>query len=225
MELLVHESAEAAAEAAAARVAALISMADDRLSIGMAGGSAAEAAYRALRGRASGWDRVDAWLSDERWVPPDHERSNGGMVAETLLDHVGARFTRPRWSEYLDPGDVAAHYEAHLRSLHGSGPPSLVILGMGSDGHTASLFPGTAALEESRRWFVANEVPSIDEVRLTATFPLLWQARLTVVVAYGGEKADALEAAFDGRNPAGRLTEGEGVVEWYVDREAASLLG
>jgi 6-phosphogluconolactonase len=224
MELLAHGTAEAAAEAAASRIAGLISQADGHLSIGMAGGSAAEAAYRSLRGRASGWDRVDAWLSDERWVPPDHERSNGRMIAETLLDHVGARFTRPRWSEYLEPGDVAAHYEAHLRSLHGAGPPDLLILGMGSDGHTASLFPDTAALDETSRWFVANLVPSIGEMRLTATFPLLWRARLTVVVAYGAEKAPALKAAFDGDNPAGRLAEGEGTVEWYVDREAASGL-
>ena len=221
---MLHETPQDAADGAAGRVAGLISSAGDRLSIGMAGGSAAEAAYRALRGRASGWDRVEAWLSDERWVPPDHERSNGQMVADTLLDHVGARFTRPRWSEYLEPNDVSAHYEAHLRSLHGSSPPDLIILGMGSDGHTASLFPGTAALAEERRWFVANEVPSLDEMRLTATYPLLWSARLTVVVAYGEEKAEALQTAFDGENPAGRLGEGQGVVEWYVDRGAASLL-
>ncbi len=177
MELMVHDDAEAAAEGAAGRIAALISDGNGRLSIGLAGGSAAEAAYRALRGRASGWDRVDAWLSDERWVPPDSERSNGRLVATTLLDHVGARFTRPRWSEYLEPDDVAAHYEAHLRSLHGSSPPDLIVLGMGSDGHTASLFPDTRALEEHRRWFVANDVPSLDEMRLTTTFPLLWSAR------------------------------------------------
>jgi 6-phosphogluconolactonase/glucosamine-6-phosphate isomerase/deaminase len=144
------------------------------------------------------------------------------MVAETLLDHVGARFTRPRWSEYLEPGDVAAHYEAYLRSLHAAGPPDLLVLGMGSDGHT--LFPETAALDETRRWFVANDVPSLEEMRLTATYPLLWRTRLTVVVAYGGEKAPALKAAFDGKNPAGRLAEGEGIVEWYVDREASSAL-
>jgi 6-phosphogluconolactonase len=224
MELLAHDTAEAAAEGAASRIATVISEGTGPFSFGMAGGSAAEAAYRALRGKASGWDRVSAWLSDERWVPPDHERSNGKMVAETLLDHVGGEFTRPRWSEHLEPGDVAAHYEAHLRSLHGDSGPDLLVLGMGSDGHTASLFPETAALDETRRWFVPNVAPAMNEMRLTATYPLLWRARLTLVVAFGKEKAPALQAAFDGKNPAGRLGEGEGIVEWYVDREAASAL-
>lgn len=177
-----------------------------------------------LRGRASGWDKVDAWLSDERWVPNDHERSNGRMVGATLLDHVGANFIRPRWSDYMEPEDGAAHYEARLRSIHLDRSPDLILLGMGADAHIASLFPDTPALAERSRWYVANRQPGPEEERLTATYPLLWRADLVMVVTLGVEKADALKASFEDGTPAGRLSEAEGVVEWYVDRDAASLL-
>jgi 6-phosphogluconolactonase len=224
MELSVHETAEEVAEAASERVAGLIAAATGRFSLGLAGGSTPEATYRSLRSLEPGWDKVDAWLSDERWVPPGHERSNGRMVAETLLDGVDAVFHRPRWSEFIMPADAAAHYEARLRSIHGGSPPDVVLLGVGEDGHTASLFPGTAALDEGARWFVANHVPELDEDRLTATFPLLWKARLLLVLVVGESKAPAVRQSFDGATPAGRLGEGEGVVEWYLDRDAAALV-
>jgi 6-phosphogluconolactonase len=224
MEVLVEETSEDVAEAASKRVADLIAAAGDRFSLGLAGGSTPEATYKSLRRLAPGWDRVDAWLSDERWVPPDHERSNGRMAADTLLDHVDAVFHRPRWSELIMPEDAAAHYEARLRSIHGGGRPDVVLLGIGDDGHTASLFPGTAALHEESRWFVANHVPQLDEDRLTATFPLLGRSRLLMVLAVGGNKAQAVKRSFEGATPAGRLGEGEAVVEWYLDRKAAALV-
>jgi 6-phosphogluconolactonase len=224
MELSVHETAEEVAEAASERIAGLIEGATGRFSLGLAGGSTPEATYRSLRSLDPGWDKVDAWLSDERWVPPGHERSNGRMVAETLLDGADAVFHRPRWSEFIMPEDAAAHYEARLRSIHGGSPPDVVLLGVGEDGHTASLFPGTAALDEGARWFVANHVPGLDEDRLTATLPLLWRARLLLVLVVGESKAPAVRRSFDGATPAGRLGEGEGVVEWYLDRDAAALV-
>lgn len=224
MELFVHDTPDAATQSASKRIADLISSAEGRFSFGLAGGSAAEATYRMLRGRASGWDKVDAWLSDERWVPPDDDRSNGRMAAVTLLDHVGANFIRPRWSEYIEPPDAAAHYEASLRSIHLDRPPNLVMLGMGADAHIASLFPDTPALAERSRWYVANREASHQEDRLTVTYPLLWRATLILVVTLGVEKAGALKASFEGGTPAGQLSEAEGVVEWYVDRDAASLL-
>lgn len=223
MELLIHDSAEEAADAAALRIAALISEAGERFSLGLAGGSAAEATYRALRGRAAGWERVDGWLSDERWVPPDDERSNGRMVSATLLDHVGGSLFRPPWSANLEPEDSAAHYEARLRVLHGDRPPDLVVLGMGADGHTASLFPGTPALDERSRWYVPGLDPGTGEERLTATYPLLWSASLLLVVAFGADKAGALEDSFSGRSPAGRIGDGDAAVEWFVDRDAAAF--
>lgn len=224
MEVTVEESAEKVAEAASRRVADLVAAAQGRLSLGLAGGSTPEATYRSLRRLEPGWEKVDAWLSDERWVPPDHERSNGRMAAEALLDRVEAVFERPRWSELIMPEDSAAHYEARLRSIHGGRRPDVVLLGIGEDGHTASLFPGTAALEEVSRWFVANHVPHLDEHRLTATFPLLWRSRLLMVLAVGAGKAEAVKQSFDGATPAGRLNEGEATVEWYLDRQAAALV-
>jgi 6-phosphogluconolactonase len=224
MELLVHDDPSSVAEAVSRRIAELISETGDRFSLGAAGGGTPQATYRALRDLNPGWDKVVAWLSDERWVPPDDQRSNGRMVADALLDHVDAGFERPHWSEMVTPEDSAAHYEARLRSIHGESPPDLVLLGMGADGHTASLFPGTTAIEEQRRWYVANEVPELGETRLTATYPLLWRARLLLILVVGEEKAGALEASFGRKTPAGRLGDGDGVVEWHVDRAAASLL-
>lgn len=224
MELLVHESPEAVAAAAAKRVADLLSGATDRFTLGLAGGSTPEATYRELRSAVGGWENVDAWLSDERWVPPNHERSNGHMASMALLDHVDAGFHRPRWSENVDPEDSAVYYEASLRSIFDGRPPHLVMLGIGDDGHTASLFPGTAALSERSRWYVANNVPQLDEDRLTATFPLLWSARLLMILVVGASKATAVRASFKGETPAGRLGDGDAEVEWYLDGDAASLL-
>jgi 6-phosphogluconolactonase/glucosamine-6-phosphate isomerase/deaminase len=86
------------------------------------------------------------------------------------------------------------------------------------------LFPDTPALAERSRWYVAGQEAGNDEDRLTATYPLLWSARLILVVTLGVEKADALKASFEDGTPAGQLREAEGAVEWYVDRDAASLL-
>jgi 6-phosphogluconolactonase len=224
MEVLVEETAEDVADAASRRLADLVAAAEGRFSLGLAGGSTPEATYRSLRRLSPGWDNVDAWLSDERWVPPDHERSNGRMAARALLDHVDAGFDRPRWSELIMPEDSAAHYEARLRSIHRAGRPDVVLLGIGEDGHTASLFPGTAALDEMNRWFVANHVPQLGEDRLTATFPMLWRSRLLMVLAVGAGKAQAVKQSFEGATPAGRLGAGEAVVEWYLDRQAAALV-
>lgn len=224
MKVLVHETPDELAHAASARIASKISEATDRFSFGLAGGSTPAATYEALRGRASGWERVDAWLSDERWVPHDHERCNGLMAEEVLLGHVDARFHRPRWSESMDAADAAAYYEADIRSFLGDRRPDLIMLGMGSDGHTASLFPGNPALDEDERWYVATWVPQWEEHRLTTTYPLLWRARLIIVAAFGENKAPAVRDSFEGTTPAGRLGDGDAEVEWYIDEEAASLL-
>lgn len=225
MDLVVYGSPEETASGAAQRIADIMDGVEgDRISMGLAGGSTPQATYRALRGRATAWDRVDAWLSDERWVPPDHPRSNGKMATETLMDHVEGRLHRPPWSELLEPSDAAAHYEAMVRSVTPGGRPDLILLGMGDDGHTASLFPGTTALEETERWIVANHVPQLGEDRLTATYRLLWAAKTVLLMVIGEAKAEALRDSFDGWTPAGRVGEGEARVEWHVDTAAASLV-
>jgi len=225
MELVIYDTAEQAAAGAAQRIADLIADAPDTFTLGLTGGSTSATTYEALRSLSTGWERVEAWLSDERWVPHDHDRSNGRMAAETLMDHVQARFHRPRWSAELEPADSAAHYEEVLRSLHTTKPPDLILLGMGEDAHTASLFPGSEALEEDTRWFVSNTIPETGEHRLTSTYPLLWSARRLMVITAGEKKAPALRDTFEGNEtPIGKIGEGDAEVEWHVDRPAVSLL-
>jgi len=224
MQLAVHDTAHAMAHAIADRIASLLHETGDSFSLGLAGGTTPGATYRLLAGMALPWDRVQAWLSDERWVALDDERSNGRMVAETLADQAGLTLHRPPWNPEMEPNDAAAQYETVLRRIHEAAPPHLVLLGMGEDGHTASLFPGTAALDESARWFVANEVPQLGEIRLTATYPLLWSARRLIVLVAGDRKAEALRQSLAGDTPAGRLMEGGAEVEWHADAAAASLI-
>ncbi|HSK06239.1 MAG TPA: 6-phosphogluconolactonase, partial [Acidimicrobiia bacterium] len=175
MEVIVHKGPEDVARAVAARIAGEISLTNGRFTLGLSGGTTPIATYERLRQLDVDWSNVDTWISDERWVPPDHQRSNGRMAEETLIRHVGARFHRPGWAEHLTAEDIAPHYEAVIREIHRGHRPDMVHLGMGDDGHTASLFPGTSALDERERWIIANHVPQAGEVRLTSTYPLLWQ--------------------------------------------------
>jgi 6-phosphogluconolactonase len=214
----------AAARAATDRIAGLVHDSTGSFTLAVAGGSTPHATFDLLSRESLPWDRVVGWLSDERWVPPDHERSNGAAAGSLLFDRVDARFLRPTWGEDIDPAASAADYEKTIRSIHADRRPDVIMLGIGDDGHTASLFPGTEALDEDSRWYVANHVPNVPEMRLTATYPLLWRARVLLLIVEGKAKAAALAGAIEGRFPSGRLAEGEADVEWYVDEEAASEL-
>lgn len=224
MELVVHETAEETARAVADRIAGLAASAEERFSLGLSGGSTPIPTYRILRSADLDWSRVDLWVSDERWVPHDHQRSNGRMAVENLAVPVGAGLFRPPWGADVEPDRAAAEYESTLRNLHAGRRPDVIHLGVGEDGHTASLFPGTPALDEWSRWMVANWVPSEGEFRITATYPLLWSARQVIVQADGAKKAAAVRDSFSGLTPAGRLGDGDAMVEWHVDEAAASLL-
>lgn len=224
MKVIVHPSPEATAEAVAQRIAEAIAASDHRFTLGLSGGSTPIPTYRRLRQMEPGWDRVETWVSDERWVPHDHERSNARMAAETLIEHVKASLYRPTWAEDLDPVEAAKEYEEIIRGIHADRRPDLIHLGMGDDGHTASLFPDTEALDEVERWIVANPVPAQGETRITATYPLLWRARLVLVQVSGVEKAEAVGASLAGETPAGRLGRGEAEVEWHIDKAAASSI-
>lgn len=231
MNLVIRPDPEHLADAAADFIAGLIGEAPEaRVTLGLAGGSSPKLTYERLVEKQVPWGRVDAWLSDERWVPHHHPESNGRMAAEALMDHVEARYLRPRFAPPLLPADSAAYYEADLRSIHGGGRPDIVLLGMGDDGHTASLFPGTAALTAPpHRWFVANHVPQLGVDRLTSTYSLLHAARHVVFLVAGATKADALRQAIepsDDRDPvpAAGVTGGQAEVWWLVDEAAASQL-
>lgn len=227
MNVEVFADAVALAIGAAERIARVLGDAPgERVSLGLAGGSTPAATYRQLRDIPTRWDRVDAWLADERWVPHNHSDSNGQMAAGLLLDHVDVRFHRPRWAPWLEPAESAAHYEATLRSIHQPNVgPDLVLLGIGTDGHTASLFPGTRALAEGRRWFVANEVPHLDNARLTCTLPFLQKAQRVFFLVAGSEKADVLSRIVAGEElPATLVSKTVPDTTWLIDRPAASKL-
>ena len=209
-------------------IAAVFDESEDRCDVGLAGGSTPQATYAQLSSRDIDWDGVDVWLSDERWVPHDSDDSNGHQAQRSLLNGIEpATFLRPRHSEHLEPIDSAVYYEARLRSVIGE-QPKLVLLGMGTDGHTASLFPGTSAVEDtSDRWYVANHVPQLDTWRLTVTPHLLEIAERIVVLVSGTAKADVLAEAIErpqGRYPIELLHRCGGSVTVLCDREAAASL-
>lgn len=224
MELIVYESPQDVSSGVADRIAGLIGGSRGPFSLGLAGGSTPEAMYRELRNCDAPWERVTSWLSDERWVPHDHERSNGRMASETLTSHVASDLIRPEFSPTMSPEESASAYERALRDDLGGRAPELILLGLGEDGHTASLFPGSPALSERERLYAANVIPATDEPRLTATYPLLWAARRLMVLVYGKGKAEAVRDSFQGKTPAGLIGQGDAEVEWHVDAAASALL-
>jgi len=218
----MHENTRALADAAARRV--VEAMSEQETTIGLAGGSTPRATYQALRQMDAPWERTLLWLSDERWVPPDHPDSNGLMVAESLAAHVPAPFLRPPWG--ADPGLAAGEYEATLRSRLGEDRFTVIMLGMGIDGHTASLFPGSAALNSpADRWYVENWVPQLEVHRLTATKSLIAAADLVLVLVSGAAKAAVLAEVLEGppeRYPIQFVRDLDSM--WLVDEAAAGRL-
>lgn len=203
MELVVYDTAEKAYIGAARRITELVERATDGFSLGLAGGNAAQSLYDTLRGNGTGWDRVDAWMSDERWVPLDHERSNGRLAVETLFGDLPVRLHRPPWGESMDPADSAARYEETLRSIFGGRRPDLILLGLGEDGHTASLFPDSPNLEAAldprgTRRCLPMRAPSVPRQRLSMSLSLLASARLTLLALHGPGKLATLNQALAG---------------------------
>jgi 6-phosphogluconolactonase len=146
------------------------------------------------------------------------------MAREALLDHVPIPIENVhRIAGELDPVQAAVSYEAELRTALGfDGHLDLVLLGMGSDGHTASLFPSTAALEERERWVVENYVEKLGAWRITLTLPAINRARQVTFLVAGPSKAEPLARIRAGENlPAGLVQPVEGTLTWLVDREAA----
>jgi 6-phosphogluconolactonase len=209
-----------------------------RFSVALSGGNTPQRAYELLAGapfnRLVDWGRVHVFWGDERCVPPDDPRSNARMAREKLLDHV------PVPPDQVHPiscansaKDGARSYESLLRSFFDGGPKrfDMVFLGLGTDGHTASLFPGTPAVLEKDRWVtdVYSEKDGIYRVTLTA--PILNQALVLAFIVSGASKAEVLREVLAQRPgperfPA-RLIEPDcygGKLYWLVDKDSASLL-
>lgn len=203
------------------------------VTVAMAGGSTPAETYRLLAAMDLPWERVCAWVGDERYVPPDHPDSNGSMIGRMLLDGTGARFLRVPWKEGRSAARAAVTYEKDLLDAmahDAEGPqPDLVLVGMGGDGHTLSLFPGSPALETTDSWYVADRVDAEQAWRLTATYSLVHRAKQIYVLVSGAAKAPALAEVLqptgDPSLPAHRLMEGDAPVTWLVDEAAASRLG
>jgi 6-phosphogluconolactonase len=164
----------------------------------LAGGSTPRAAYQRAASMGTPWTAVTAWFGDERCVPPDDERSNYAMAKAALLDPLGeAGPTVKRIRGELGPTAAADEYEQELRA---AGPPrfDLLLLGLGPDGHTASLFPDQESLGERERLAVGVEVPGLQPIvsRVTMSFPVLALAKEIVFLVTGPEKAGAVAAAF-----------------------------
>ena len=182
------------------------------------------------------WRYMHFFWGDERHVPPDHRRSNYRMAHDTLLSlaPVSAENIHRVQSEEPDAALAAGKYEQELRTFFDLEAGELprfdcILLGMGPDGHTASLFPGTEALHETKRLVVANWVEKFKTYRITLTVPVLNRADLVVFLVSGAEKAEALKAVLQGDYrpelfPAQLIRPGSGKLLWIVDKAAARYL-
>jgi 6-phosphogluconolactonase len=193
----------------------------------LSGGSTPRATYQLLAARDMDWDCAELFFGDERFVPPDHKDSNYRMVRESLL---AGGLVHPRKLLAI-PTDgtlqsAADRYDETLRQQYGAGSLEpgvplfhLILLGLGDDGHTASLLPGQPVLDERERW--AAPVPQgRGEPRITLTYPALESSELILFLVSGADKRDALAQARGGIGPAGGIKP-QGQVLWLVDKAAA----
>ncbi|MBV8150037.1 MAG: 6-phosphogluconolactonase [Candidatus Eremiobacteraeota bacterium] len=227
---LAHRAAERFVEAARGAIAARGTFA-----VTLAGGSTPKAAFdllaaMPLRERVA-WKNVRFYFGDERCVPPDHADSNYGMARAHLFAPLGIAETsvfRMRGED--EPSAAAAEYEALLRRELGEAPVfDLVMLGMGPDGHTASLFPGTLAGIDPQRLVVAHWVAKMNSNRITLTPRAINAARAIDLSAGGAAKADVLVKVLEGPEepdlyPSQILDPSSGTLTWIVDRAAAGAL-
>ena len=225
------EVTRAAADRVVAAAASSIG-ARGRFTFALSGGSTPRALFELLASEAYrsrvDWARTDVCFGDERCVPPDDPQSNYRMAREALLEHVPARVHRMRGED--EPAAAASAYERELRELLGATPRvDLVLLGMGDNGHTASLFPGLHAVEERERWVVAEYVAEVSMWRLTVTPVVLNASAEVLFLVAGADKAAMLHRVLEGPRdaralPAQVVAPRDGRLTWLVDAAAAAAL-
>jgi 6-phosphogluconolactonase len=213
----------------------------DQFTVALSGGSTPKRLYQLLAGEAFrnqvDWGRVEIFWGDERCVPPDDPQSNYRMAREAMLAHlpIPAEHIHRMEAERPDRDAAARAYQDTIARVFygkptGPEPPALdlVLLGMGPDGHTASLFPHTDALRETMRWVVPNHVPQLNTDRLTLTRPILNRAREVLFLVAGADKAERLVEVLTGPADPMRLPsqsiQPAGQLLWFVDRAAAERL-
>jgi 6-phosphogluconolactonase len=231
----------ALAEAAAEHITALaktVTADKGRFSIALSGGSTPVKLYELLASDAYSeqidWPSVHIFWGDERCVPPDHVDSCYKMARDTLLDYVPIPEQNVhRMLGEIRPDEAAARYEHELKRFFGETELfprfDLILLGMGDDGHTASLFPGTNALLEEKRCVIENYVPAKQMWRITLTRPTINAAANVIFLAAGAGKAIRLQQVLRGDYnqdglPAQLVQPKNGIVTWFVDQAAASRL-
>jgi 6-phosphogluconolactonase len=208
-----------------------------RFTVALSGGSTPKSLYSLLATNTSlPWNKIYFFFGDERHVPPDHPESNYRMVREALLSKIPAPpenvFRVP--AENPDARQAADAYEHSLRKFF-SPPPGqfprfdMVLLGMGPDGHTASLFPGIPALQEKSRWIVSDWVEKFKTYRITLTLPVLNNAAVVMFMVSGQDKASMLKEVLQGKQPgelfpSKLIKPSTGELIWMVDRVAAAQL-
>jgi 6-phosphogluconolactonase len=212
-----------------------------RARIAISGGSTPKAAFQLLADpsepflKRMPWEKLDLYWVDERTVPPDDPDSNYRMTRGAMLDHVPLKPEQVhRMEGELEPEVAAARYESLLRNtfrLEGAETPrfDLVALGMGDDGHTASLFPHTDAIHELGRLVTANQVPQKDTWRITLTWPVINQAGSVFFLIGGKNKAELVKEVFAGprdpeRLPSQLIWPSSGILTLILDKGAAALL-
>ena len=239
--LTIVDDAEALARAAAARVVEVTRQAVDERGvavIALSGGSTPKRMGELLATPDFApfvpWDRTEIFWGDERWVPLEDAESNAGAALRGWLQQVADRGrVHPVDTTLPFPDDGAAAYEATIRERTGARLTipafDLILLGMGDDGHTASLFPETAALGREDALVVANHVPKLNTDRITFTYPMINAARDVVFLVGGAGKRETLHAVLDGpeqlrRYPSQGVRPAGGKLTWLVDRAAAEDL-
>lgn len=211
-----------------------------RFTIALAGGSTPRTLYQLLTGeeyrQQLDWAQVFFFFGDERDVSPASVQSNFKMAQETLFKPLNiSKKNIFRWpTEILDAVETAERYEQTIRKFFDLGPAEfpqfdLILLGMGDDGHTASLFPQTEALTETRRIAVANRVKQLNSFRLTLTLPVINNGSQVIFLVVGENKAKTLQTVLEGefqpdRFPAQAVKPAAGPADWLIDEAAAGFL-
>lgn len=211
--------------------------AQGRFTVALSGGSTPKSLYSLLAEKYGNftWSRTFLFFGDERHVPPDHAESNYRMVRESLLTKIqipGENVFRVK-AENPDANAAALDYETQMRNFFslpaGEFPQfDLILLGMGPDGHTASLFPDSDGLKEQSRWVIANWVEKFKTNRISFTFPVLNSASEAMFMASGADKAEMVQQVLEGKNvasyPAQQVTPRNGKLLWLLDEAAAAKL-
>ena len=234
--LTIVPDADVLAQEAATRLLARVSEPRERFAVALTGGSSPEGLYRLLarepyRSRIP-WERVHWFWGDDRFVPHNDARSNAGAARRLFLDHAPAPAANVHAipTDAADTDEAARRYEAQLREFYRAeeldpGRPlfDLVLMGVGNDGHTASLFPGQPPLDETKRWAVgvpeAGQEPFVP--RVTLTFPALASTRDMLFLVTGRGKREIIGRLLAGADLPAARARSDGALVWLIDRDAA----